>query len=217
MSRVLKEYPAVALKIEELEGKIDFVQVFGRSGPVHIEIGCGKAAFLLNQAKAQPDVNFLGIEWASRYYRYAVDRIGRWGLTNVRIIRADAAGLLNLVPDGSLDCFHVYFPDPWPKRRHQRRRFFTPANLSQIIRALKTGGQLRIATDHAEYFQLIKELISARSLAVAGTAKPYGTELEEIDFLPAAGADKGEWLGTNFERKYIKENRPIYTLAVRKT
>jgi tRNA (guanine-N7-)-methyltransferase len=205
MSRVLKEYPTVALKIEELEGKIDFERIFGRPGPVHIEIGCGKAAFLLNQAKAQPDVNFLGIEWASRYYRYAVDRIGRWGLTNVRIIRADAAGLLNLVPDSSVDCFHVYFPDPWPKRRHQKRRFFTPANLSQIIRALKTGGQLRIATDHLDYFQKIMELIDTQ-----------GDKLEKIDFLPAAGANQGEWLGTNFERKYIKENRPIYTIAVRK-
>ncbi len=205
MSRVLKEYPAVALKIEELEGKIDFERIFGRSGPVHIEIGCGKAAFLLNQARAQPQVNFLGIEWASRYYRYAVDRIGRWGLTNVRITRADAAGLLNLVPDNSVECFHVYFPDPWPKRRHQKRRFFTPANLSQIIRVSKTGGELRIATDHLDYFQKIKELITAQS-----------DGLERIEFLPAAGADKGEWLGTNFERKYLKENRPIYTLAVKK-
>jgi tRNA (guanine-N7-)-methyltransferase len=206
MSRVLKEYPTVALKIEELEGKIDFVQIFGRPDPVHIEVGSGKAAFLLNQAKAQPKVNFLGIEWASRYYRYAVDRIGRWGLTNVRIIRADAAGLLNLVPNGFVDCFHIYFPDPWPKRRHQKRRFFTPANLSQIIRCLKKGGELRIATDHLDYFQKILELIDTQ-----------GDSLEKIDFLPAAGASQGEWLGTNFERKYIKENRPIYTLAVRKT
>jgi tRNA (guanine-N7-)-methyltransferase len=213
MSRVLKEYPAVALKVDELEGKIDFVQVFGlwqaqssrRPGPVHIEIGCGKAAFLLNQAKAQPQVNFLGIERASRYYRYAVDRIGRWGLANVRIIRADAAGLLNLVPDGSVECFHVYFPDPWPKRRHHKRRFLCPANLEHILRTLKTGGQLKIATDHLDYFQKISELMTG-----------CGDKLERIDFLPAAGASQGEWLGTNFERKYIKENRPIYTLAVRK-
>ena len=91
MARKLQEYPSVSLEPEDLEGRIDFVQIFGRSCPVHIEIGSGKGTFLLNQAKAQPDDKFLGIEWARKYYRYAVDRIGRWGLTNVRIIRTDAA------------------------------------------------------------------------------------------------------------------------------
>jgi tRNA (guanine-N7-)-methyltransferase len=222
MARVLKEYTGVALKVEELDGKIDFGRVFGLrracldklggaqssqcGGPVHIEIGCGKATFLLNQARAQPAVNFLGIEWASRYYRYAVDRIGRWGLDNVRIIRADAAGLLaNFVPDESVEGFHIYFPDPWPKRRHHRRRFVCPANLQQLLRCLRAGGELRIATDHLDYFQKIQELIDTQV-----------DKLEKIDFLPAAGANQGEWLGTNFERKYLKENRPIYTLAVRK-
>jgi len=205
MARILKEYPSITLKPEELDGKIDFVWVFGRPGPVHIEIGTGKAAFLLNEARAHLEVNFLGIERASKYYRYAVDRIGRWGLTNVRIIRTDAAAFLaNFIPDDSIDCFHIYFPDPWPKRRHNKRRFFCPANLEHLLRTLKTGGQLKIATDHIDYFQLIRELITAEK------------RLEEIEFLPAAGADKGEWLGTNFERKYRKENRPIYTLAVRK-
>jgi tRNA (guanine-N7-)-methyltransferase len=206
MARVLKEYTGVALKVEELDGKIDFGRVFGRGGPVHIEIGCGKATFLLNQARAQPVVNFLGIERASRYYRYAVDRIGRWGLDNVRIIRADAAAFLaDFVSDGSVECFHIYFPDPWPKRRHHRRRFVCPANLQQLLRCLRAGGELRIATDHLDYFQKILELIDTQV-----------DKLEKIDFLPAAGANQGEWLGTNFERKYLKENRPIYTLAVRK-
>jgi tRNA (guanine-N7-)-methyltransferase len=206
MARTLKEYPTVALKPEELDGKIDFAQIFGRPGPVHIEIGTGKAAFLLNEARAHLEVNFLGIERASKYYRYAVDRIGRWGLTNVRIIRTDAATFLaNSIPDNSVDCFHIYFPDPWPKRRHNKRRFLCPANLEHILRTLKTGGQLKIATDHIDYFQQIRELMAAEK------------RLEEVEFLPAAGADKGEWLGTNFERKYIKEQRPIYTLAVRKT
>jgi tRNA (guanine-N7-)-methyltransferase len=205
MARILKEYPSITLKPEELDGKIDFVRVFGRPGPVHIEIGTGKAAFLLNEARAHLEVNFLGIERASKYYRYAVDRIGRWGLTNVRIIRTDAAAFLaNSIPDNSIDCFHIYFPDPWPKRRHNKRRFLCPANLEHILRTLKTDGQLKIATDHIDYFQQIRELMAAEK------------RLEEIEFLPAAGADKGEWLGTNFERKYRKENRPIYTLAVRK-
>jgi len=213
MARVLKEYPSVLLKPEDLsrgflteDGKIDFVRVFGRAGPVHIEIGAGKGTFLLNQAGTQPGDNFLGIEWTRKYYRYAVDRIGRWGLTNVRIIRTDAAAFLaDFIPDSSVECFHVYFPDPWPKKRHHKRRFICPGNLEHLIRCLKTGGQLKIATDHADYFQVIQKLITNQDKG-----------LEEIQFLPTAGADTGEWVGTNFERKYLKDQRPIYIIAIRK-
>ena len=216
MATVVKEYPSsaglqrtcpsVRLLIEDLDGKIDFAQVFGRTGPIHIEIGCGKGTFLVNEARIRPQINFLGIERANKYYRYSVDRIGRWGLTNVRIIRADAATFLaDFVPDECVDCFHIYFPDPWPKRRHHKRRFFCPDNVKHLIRCLKVGGSIRVVTDHTEYFEVITSLMQAnRSL------------LCPIEFLPAASASVGEWVGTNFERKYLKEQRPIYTLAVRK-
>jgi tRNA (guanine-N(7)-)-methyltransferase len=154
MTRILKDYPEISLKPENLDGKIDFARLFGRPGPIHIEIGSGKGTFLVSQAKAQPDDNFLGIEWAGRYYRYAVDRIGRWDMANVRIIRTDAAVFLaESVPDDSVDYFHIYFPDPWHKKRHNKRRLICPANLENFIRCLKTGGQLRLATDHADYFR----------------------------------------------------------------
>jgi len=219
MARTLKEYPSVSLKPEDLDGKIDFLRIFGRSCPVHIEIGTGKATFLLNEAMAQPYVNFLGIERARKYYRYAVDRIGRWALTNVRIIRTDAAAFLaDFIPDNSINCFHVYFPDPWPKRRHHKRRFLCPDNLEQLLRCLKTGGQLRIATDHADYFEQIKKVVGAgpHTCPSVGAGQRVCPSLEEIEFLPAAGADTGEWTGTNYERKYLKKQIPIYTLAVRK-
>jgi tRNA (guanine-N7-)-methyltransferase len=206
MARILQDYPGISLKAEDMDGKIDFVRIFGRPGPVHIEIGSGKGTFLLGQASAQPGDNFLGIEWARKYYRYAVDRIGRWGLTNVRIIRTDAAGFIaNSVPDGSVDCFHIYFPDPWPKKRHHKRRLICPANMEHLIRCLKKAGQLHIATDHADYFEQIKMVLAAKSYV-----------LEEIDFIKPAGAEPGEWTGTNFERKYIKDQRSIHTIAVRK-
>ena len=206
MARILRDYPSVSLKIEDLNGKIDFVRIFGRTGPVHIEIGSGKGTYLLNQAGAQPGDNFLGIEWARKYYRYAVDRIGRWGLINVRIIRTDAAVFLaDYICDSSVDCFHIYFPDPWPKKRHHKRRFVCQANLGHLIRCLKTDGKIKIATDHADYFEVIQELINNEQ-----------KKLEEIQFHPTTGADTGEWVGTNFERKYLKDQRPIYTLAVKK-
>jgi tRNA (guanine-N7-)-methyltransferase len=207
MARTLKDYPSVTLRSEYLDDGIDFARVFGRAASVHIEIGCGKGTFLLNQARARPEANFLGIERANKYYRYAVDRIGRWGLTNVRIIRTDAAAFLaEFVPPDSVDCFHIYFPDPWPKKRHHKRRFFNTGNLELLLRALKPAGSLRVATDHAEYFEVI-----------AGLIDPSGDRLKRMPFLPTAGAEMGEGVGTNFERKYLKENRPIYTIAAEKT
>jgi len=206
MGRILKNYALVALKVADLNGETDFFRIFGRSGAVHIEIGSGKGTFLLNQARAEPEENFLGIEWAGKYYRYAVDRIGRWGLANVRLIRTDAAQFLaDFVPETCIDCFHIYFPDPWPKRRHHKRRFFRPANFEQLLRCLKPGGIIKVATDHSDYFEQIKALLAAQS-----------SRVEEIDFTPTAGAERGEWVGTNFERKYLHEQRPIYAIAVRK-
>jgi tRNA (guanine-N7-)-methyltransferase len=206
MRRVLKEYDTVVLRPEDIADKIDFGEIFGRNGAVHIEIGSGKGTFVLNQAKAQSDVDFLGIEWARKYYRYGVDRIGRWGLSNVRMIRTDAAAFIEEnVPDDSVDCFHIYFPDPWPKKRHNKRRFLCERNLEQLIRCLKTGGQIRIATDHADYFEQIESIFGDRTDC-----------LEEIEFEAAAGAEEGELTGTNYERKYIKDKRSINVIAVRK-
>jgi tRNA (guanine-N7-)-methyltransferase len=204
--RVLKDYERVSLKAEELSGVVDFEQIFGRKGAVHIEIGSGKGTFLLNEAGELAEVNFLGIERANKYYRLGVDRIGRWGLSNVRIIRAEAAYFLSeCVGDLSVDFFHVYFTDPWPKRRHHKRRFICGANVEQMLRCLKSGGVIQIATDHAGYFEQIKSVIAAESRRV-----------EVVEFTRAAGAENGEITGTNYERKYIRDKRDIYTIAVRK-
>jgi tRNA (guanine-N7-)-methyltransferase len=185
---------------------MDFIQIFGRSGPVHIEVGSGKATFLVNQAKAQPEANFLGIEWARKFWRHAIDRIGRWDLTNVRITRADAPVFLrDFVPEGSVDCFHVYFPDPWPKKRHHKRRFIQQSNVELMLRLLNPGGEIRIATDHAEYYEQIKQVM-------AGLCD----KLEPIAFTRPASAREGELTGTNYERKYAKDGRAVYIIALRK-
>ena len=186
---------------------IDLASLFRRPGPVHIEIGSGKGTFLLNEARYFPEINFLGIEWANKYYRYCVDRMCRWEMDNVRLLRTDAAQFVaQAIDDQVVDTFHVYFPDPWPKKRHHKRRFINGINVRQMHRCLVNGGQIRMATDHADYYAVMEEVFCGIS-DVSGL-------FERIDFLPANAADKGEWVGTNFERKYRKEGRSIYTLAV---
>ncbi|MBN1361839.1 MAG: tRNA (guanosine(46)-N7)-methyltransferase TrmB [Sedimentisphaerales bacterium] len=202
----MKEHASVALKVEEFSGPLDLTEIFGRPGPVQIEIGSGKGTFLLHAARAQPEVNFLGIEWARRFYLHAVDRIGRWGLTNVRIIRAEATTFLaESVPPESVACLHVYFPDPWPKKRHHKRRLLQPKNMPTLIRCLEPVGEIRLATDHLDYFEQMQATVGA-----------LRDELEPTEFVRPAGAGEGELAGTNYERKYLEEGRTIYTLAVRR-
>lgn len=198
----------IAVLPDSLEEIVNFEALFGRKAPVELEIGSGKGTFLVEQAKAFPETNFWGVEWANKFYKYAVDRMERWGLLNVRMIRTDAALLIREhIPDASLKMFHLYFPDPWPKKRHHKRRFFCDENLAQIHRILEPDGIVNVATDHENYFEQMTEV--AAKAVQAGLFK-------EIDFIRPVGAREGESVGTNFERKYIKEGRRTYTLALRK-
>ena len=207
MRRELKEYAEVVLSVEGGAEPLDFARIFGRAGPVHIEIGSGKGTFLVAQAQAQPEVNFLGIEWARKFYRHAVDRIGRWDLRNVRIVRTDAATFLrDLVPPESVDCFHIYFPDPWPKKRHHK---------TAVPAKLQSGGPDPVsqAGRGNPHCHRPCRLLRANP---PGDLGAVATKLEEIEFEPPAGAREGELTGTNYERKYVKQSRPIYTAAFRK-
>lgn len=198
----------VAISPENLTGMLDFEALFERRGPVELEIGSGKGTFLVEQAKAFSDTNFFGVEWANKFYKYAVDRMERWQLNNVRMIRTDAAMLIREhIPDASIGVFHLYFPDPWPKKRHHKRRFFCQDNLTQIHRILQSGGLVNVATDHENYFEQMTD--------VAAAAVGAGL-FEETDFVRPAGARQGECVGTNYERKYIRQGRQTFTLALRK-
>ncbi len=206
MKRKPIESDEFVLYPEELSGPLDFAQIFGRRGPVHLEIGSGKGTFLVHEAEAYPQIDFLGIEWARKFYLYAADRFRRRGLTNVRITRADAVTFLTEhVPSRTFDCLHIYFPDPWPKKRHHKRRLLQEANMGILLACLKDGGEIRIATDHKAYFAQIEEVMAA-----------HRADLEPIPFTRPIGAGEGEFTGTNYERKYIHDRRPIHTLALRK-
>jgi len=152
----------IAVDLDNYLPFIDLGKLFVRVGPVQIEVGSGKGTFLLNEARLRPEVNFLGIEWANKYYRYSVDRMRRWQMNNVRILRADAREFIgHFLPDGSVETFHIYFPDPWPKNRHRKRRFFAMDNLRWLYDGLRPGGRLWFATDYFDYYVQAKVLVLA--------------------------------------------------------
>ncbi len=151
------------LALEELDEDdpvLSCNDVFGNDNPVEVELGIGKGRFLIEQAQRQPEVNFFGIEWARKYLRLALERCYKRGLTNVRLVRADAREFVEFfLPANSVQAFHLYFPDPWPKKRHHKRRLFDDAFVREITRTLREGGILRLATDHDEYFEVMVEIL----------------------------------------------------------
>jgi len=184
------------------EGSVDLVKVFGNARPVELEIGTGKGTFLLARAAARPEVNFLGLDCARAYAAYCADRIRRAGLTNARMLRTEAAHFCKVcLPDERLLRIHVYFPDPWPKRRHNRRRLIQPGFLAEARRTLVPGGQLIVVTDHFDYFRHIRRVLHGAKGFVR-IAMPRMTDAA------------GELVGTNFERKYIARGRPFYATAL---
>lgn len=201
MRRVLNVSP-IAVDVAGLE-QLDWVELFGNRNPVEVEIGTGKAGFLLRRAQAHPDRNFLGVEWANKYFRFAADRLRRWNVANARMVRTDANHFIRvLCPRESLSVLHVYHPDPWPKKRHHKRRLFQKPFVDAGVERLVFGGRWAVQTDHAEYFQIIRELLLGHP------------ELEETEFDdPAFGVDAGS-VASNFEVKYEREGRDFYRIAV---
>jgi tRNA (guanine-N7-)-methyltransferase len=178
---------------------VDWKAVFGNDHPVELEIGSGKGLFLVNAASSRPGHNFLGIELSRKYARIAAERMARRMLGNAKIWRGDARLVMgNRVAAASLRAVHAYFPDPWWKKRHKKRRVFTEELVAQVSRALESGGELSVASDVSEYFTLIQSLIAASGRFVELPAPESGVPEHEHDYL------------SNFERKYRLEGRSIF-------
>jgi tRNA (guanine-N7-)-methyltransferase len=173
---------------------------------VEIEIGAGKGTFLLARARARADVNLLGIEYARAYAAYAADRTRRNGVKNAKLLCADAGAFIrDCIPDRSVWRVHLYFPDPWPKRKHRRRRLVQPEFVAQLRRILQPGGQFLVVTDHRDYFEQMRRVL---------TDAPGLARCEFPDF-DTGGDDSEETLvGTNFERKYRRQGKPFHRLAL---
>jgi tRNA (guanine-N7-)-methyltransferase len=202
--------------------------------PFELEIGSGKGTFLAQQAQLQPDVNFLGIEWAKEYAVYAADRVRRHRergrLENVRVLHADATEFLRWrCPTGVCRVVHLYFSDPWPKTKHHKNRVVQHRFLLEVWRVLVPGGELRVVTDHAELWAWDEAHFDVWTAAArAGGAMPADVHglrdklgvpeaaFDRAGFDRPASASAGELVGTNFERKFRREGRAFHAAVLRK-
>jgi tRNA (guanine-N7-)-methyltransferase len=180
---------------------LSWTEIFGRPGPADVEIGSGKGRFLLELATRRPDRDILAVERSGKYHRLCCDRAARRGVDNVRLLRTTAEDLLfRLLPPDSVADLYVLFPDPWPKKRHHKRRLMTADVVAAMHRVLAPGGRLLVKTDHAAYAEVIAEVLAAAEGFV------------RLD--PAAAFD-GLPL-TGFEHKYRDQGREIRAYALGK-
>jgi tRNA (guanine-N7-)-methyltransferase len=180
---------------------LSWFELFGRTAPVDVEIGSGKGKFLLELAAARPERDVLAVERSAKYHRLCCERAARRGIGNVRLLRTTAEDLLyRLLDPRSVATFFILFPDPWPKKRHHKRRLVKPETVAALHRALAPGGRLLVKTDHEGYSEVIAGAL--------GGATGFDTLDPEEAFsgLPITG----------FEHKYRVQGRPIYPFALRK-
>jgi tRNA (guanine-N7-)-methyltransferase len=182
------------------EGPLTPAVLFPRSTGLVLEVGFGGGEHLVHQAKLHPDWGFIGCEPFVNGMAQALARIEAEGLTNIRLHHGDARDVLERMPDGALDTVYLLYPDPWPKRRHWKRRFIGPETVPALARVLKEGGLLRLASDIPDYISW---------MLIHLTREP---RLEWSAETPADWREPPpDWPGTRYEKKALRQGRtPIY-------
>ena len=172
----------------------ELADIFPRPGPFEIDLGSGEGAFLLAMAKRHPGRNFLGVERLLGRVRKVCRAIARHDLDNARIVRIETAYALRyLLPLGSVSVAHVGFPDPWPKRYHQRRRLIQDGFMEALHGIVADGGELRVKTDDEPYFQWMERVFER--------TKGW----QRVDW-----AEEPDYPVTDFERRFTAQGLPIY-------
>ncbi len=174
----------------------------GSSRPLEVDVGCGEGTFLVDLAAAHPERDFLGIERLLGRVRKVYRKAARRGLNNVRVLRLDSAYAVPwLLPEGGVSRLHLLFPDPWPKKKHHRRRLVRDPFITAVHRALEADGEWLFKSDHSEYFDEVVGAIRASGL--------FREESWEPDAFP--------YPETDFERHWRSKGLPIHAARFRKS
>ncbi len=181
---------------------VDLAALFGRRAPIVLEIGSGMGDATAAMAAADPGRDYLAVEVHTPGIANLLGLVERLGLGNVRLARGDALDLVRALPDGSLDAVHVFFPDPWPKSRHHKRRIIQPMHVALLRSRLTPGGTLHCATDWAEYAESMRETLTADP----GLVDVHGGYAPRPAHRPV----------TKFERRALTAGRPVFDLVHRR-
>lgn len=213
-----EEYPALPDEVmnDPFAGRLDPRGWFAApSNRFEIEIGCGKGTFMLNIAKENPETNFLGIEWEGAFFAYTADRVRRAALGNVRMLHADAVEFLKWrCPDAIVHAIHLYYSDPWPKAKHHKNRVVQDKFLEQAWRVLVPGGELRIVTDHDDYWAWMESFFERWTDA---SRAPNGRTFAREAFVAPEWVGEGQVVATNYEKKMCGKTKQPHATVLRKS
>jgi len=184
-------------------------EIFGDTNPVEVEIGFGKGAFLLALARNHPEHNFFGVEFTKHRAFRLSSLLARDGPSNTIVVHADFTCLVETMiwPD-SVSAYHLYFPDPWWKRRHAHRRLFHPYRsgfATALVQTLMPQGKIFLASDVQEYFEQI-----VRQLSALPPLQQFSWKRDQV-------TKKGTLIMTDFEQKYRKEGKAIFYAGFKKS
>jgi len=195
-----------ALEAQSLAGKWD--SAFGRTAPLHVEIGTGNGFFLAEMARRHPQWNWLGVEIRYKRVVLTAKKLRTAGVAeHARIIRYDAHCLGDLLEPGKIQGIYINHPDPWPKDRHARNRLFSESFCDLVTRLVAPGGELRLKTDFREHLETLTERIQTRPWVAAGHSNDIARE----------GAPWEDDFTTNYQGKFNRKGEPVYALRLRRS
>ena len=191
---------------DELPKQVSSGTIFENDAPLQVEVGSGKGLFLLKASEKHPDQNFIGIEIARKYAKYAAKGLAHADRSNAFVVSGDALPVFeNQIADSSIQAVHVYFPDPWWKKKHKKRRVVNESFIRNVSSKLIAGGTFHFWTDVLEYFDTAIELIAI-------VAPELGPPIPEEPEKTEVGTDAK----THFERRSLKHEIPVYRVRFEK-
>ena len=196
-TELLEAHPQYVI-LNPADAKGRWQEIFGNDHPIHVEVGSGKGAFVSGMAKANPEINYIGIDIQKSVLSYALDKVLATGVPNIKLLWVDGSDLTDYFEDGEIDRLYLNFSDPWPKKRHEKRRLTYQSFLATYQQILPENGEIHFKTDNRGLFEY--SLVSFSQ---------YGMKLKGV-WLDLHASDFEDNVLTEYEQKFANKGQVIY-------
>ena len=196
-TELLEAHPQYVI-LNPADAKGRWQEIFGNDHPIHVEVGSGKGAFVSGMAKANPEINYIGIDIQKSVLSYALDKVLATDVPNIKLLWVDGSDLTDYFEDGEIDRLYLNFSDPWPKKRHEKRRLTYQSFLATYQQILPENGEIHFKTDNRGLFEY--SLVSFSQ---------YGMKLKGV-WLDLHASDFKDNVLTEYEQKFANKGQVIY-------
>lgn len=196
-TELLEAHPQYVI-LNPADAKGRWQEIFGNNHPIHVEVGSGKGAFVSGMAKANPEINYIGIDIQKSVLSYALDKVLATDVPNIKLLWVDGSDLTDYFEDGEIDRLYLNFSDPWPKKRHEKRRLTYQSFLATYQQILPENGEIHFKTDNRGLFEY--SLVSFSQ---------YGMKLKGV-WLDLHASDFEDNVLTEYEQKFANKGQVIY-------